>query len=84
MLGFTDGQMFAVTSAAAPLHPRDRSTFVEAVAARFVNRDEIGDGELGRALRELQREFLKSPMRTDTMGGVASIFTPRQLKKIDA
>ena len=55
MLGFTDGQMSAVTSAAAPLHPRDRSTFVEAVAARFVNRDEIGDGELGRALRELQR-----------------------------
>ena len=67
MLGFTDGQMSAVTSTAAPLHPRDRSTFVEAVAARFANRDEIGDGELGRALRELQREFMNAPMRTGTI-----------------
>ena len=75
MLAFTDDQMSAMTSAAAPLHPRDRSTFVEAVAARFTNRDEIGDGELGRALRELQREFLNPPMRTGT---ITSLYAPRQ------
>jgi hypothetical protein len=67
VLALTDSQMSAVTSAAAPLHPRDRGRFREAVAARFNGCDQVGDGELGRALRELQREFLNPPLRTATI-----------------
>jgi hypothetical protein len=67
VLALTDGQMSAVTDAAAPLHPRDRGTFRQAVAARFTDRDQVGDGELGRALRELQREFRNPPIRTDSI-----------------
>jgi hypothetical protein len=57
-IALTDVQLAMVTAAAKPLHACDRSAFLEAVAARLGAVDEIGDGVVGRVVRELQRSFL--------------------------
>jgi hypothetical protein len=61
VLSFTDDQLEAIAAAARPLDAFTRTAFVEAVAAYFPGRVELGDGELGRALRELQKEFRAPP-----------------------
>jgi hypothetical protein len=61
VISFTDDQLRAIQSAATPLDRFIRSAFLESVAVYFRGRDSVGDGELGRALRELQREFLAPP-----------------------
>jgi hypothetical protein len=40
-----------------------RSAFVAALGNLFSGRDSVGDGELFRALKELQREFMCPPRR---------------------
>ena len=60
-ISLSDEQMNALFAAAQPLLPRDRSTFLASVAARFSGRTEVGDGELGRAIRELQHDYFKAP-----------------------
>jgi hypothetical protein len=47
-----------VMAAAEPLPPDDRSSFLEAVAAALRDR-EIGDGTIGRAIREVQKRTSK-------------------------
>jgi hypothetical protein len=61
MLSFTDDQLKAIQTAATPIDRFMRGPFLESVAAYFYGRDTVGDGELGRALRELQREYLNPP-----------------------
>ena len=64
-LGLTDQQFTTLMNAAAQLHPMDRDPFLRAVAARFHGRDELGDGEFARGLRELLRScFFKPPVLT--------------------
>jgi hypothetical protein len=56
----SEAQLATIATAARPLHKRDRADFVDAVAARL--RDvEIGDGVVGRIVRETQRAFLRPP-----------------------
>jgi hypothetical protein len=50
----TDAQLAAVMRAAEPLAPGDRGRFLEAVAAALRCHAEIGDGTIGRAIRETQ------------------------------
>jgi hypothetical protein len=50
-LSLTDAQLSTLMAHAEQLHAMDRSRFLEAVAARFAGRDEIGDGEFARTLR---------------------------------
>jgi hypothetical protein len=57
---FTDDQLITIDNMARHLDPYDRKAFVAAVHAYFHGRTEVGDGELGRALRELQQEHRKS------------------------
>jgi hypothetical protein len=57
-LKLTDEQMDAVLRAAEPLHPVDRSPFLEALAAQLRGRD-LGDGMVGRAIRDVQRKFFR-------------------------
>jgi hypothetical protein len=52
----TDGQYLAIWNAAAALCPADRDQFVTAVAAELQGRP-IGDGAVGRAIREAQVRF---------------------------
>lgn len=57
-LALTDAQLTAVYQAAGPLEPRDRASFLEALAGVLRGRNEIGDGELHQAIRETQRQFV--------------------------
>jgi hypothetical protein len=71
-IALTDAQLAMITAAARPLHHRDRTPFLEAVAGRLGAVDEIGDGVVGRTVRELQRAFLP---RAPQLG--ADDYTPR-------
>lgn len=52
----TDGQYIAIFNAACALCPADRDAFVAAVAAELAGRP-LGDGAVGRAIREVQVRF---------------------------
>jgi hypothetical protein len=54
--------MTAIQNAAHPLNDYERSAFLAAVHVYFRGRTEVGDSELGRALRELQYEHRKSSL----------------------
>jgi DNA-directed RNA polymerase specialized sigma24 family protein len=47
-LALSDQQLAIIRRAAAPLHPRDRSAFLQRVA-ELLNGQEIGDGTVARA-----------------------------------
>jgi hypothetical protein len=66
-LSFSDAQLRAIQTAATPLDAFVRSAFLEAIAVYFNNKTEVSDGELGRCLRELQKEFINYP-RTNRGG----------------
>jgi hypothetical protein len=78
-ISLSDNQLTAVMHAAAPLQPYEREAFLVAVATMFGGREAIGDGELGRAIRGLQRQYFKPPSETET-GQRA----PQQLRKLKA
>jgi hypothetical protein len=59
-IGLTDEQLLTIQRAASPLHPQDRGPYLEKVA-ELLNDHEIGDGLVGRAAREAQRQFLRAP-----------------------
>jgi hypothetical protein len=52
-LALTDEQFVLLTDTAAQLHVLDRDPFLRAVADRFAGKNEIGEGEFARGLREL-------------------------------
>jgi hypothetical protein len=62
-LALTDSKLDAVFAAARPLRPRDRDSFLQALAAELQGR-EIGPGSLGRAIVVVQRRFLDPPLET--------------------
>jgi hypothetical protein len=72
-LAFTDPQMDVILRAAEPLHPQDRSAYLQRVAD-LLNGHELGDGLVSRAARQAQRELFRPP--DDTM------HTPMQLRKL--
>ena len=53
--------MDALMQAAQPIAPAQRADFLRDVAARFAGRADIGDGELHRILREVQRRHFDPP-----------------------
>jgi hypothetical protein len=57
VLSFSDEQLAAIRRAAEPLQPVDRTAFLEPIAAFFRGRQEIGSGDLHRAIADLQREY---------------------------
>ena len=70
-LSLTDEQMTALLRAAAPLDPDLRSPFLAACARTLQDRT-LGDGEVFRAIREVQREFWHPPIETHWPGKYAS------------
>jgi hypothetical protein len=50
-------QFLAIANAAAALCPADRDLFVAAVAAELAGHAPIGDGTIGRIIREVQGRF---------------------------
>jgi hypothetical protein len=65
-LGLSDSQFSQLINCAEQLHPKDRDAFLRTIAQRFDGRGgDIGDGEFGRALRELLRgDRFKPPLQT--------------------
>jgi hypothetical protein len=59
-VALTDDQLAQVQRCAAPLNPHDRGAYLERVA-QMLNGHEIGDGLVGRVVREVQRQFLRTP-----------------------
>jgi hypothetical protein len=64
-IALTDAQLDAVFNAARPLAVADRDAFLQAVAEALQGHREIGDGDVARAVREVQRRFFDPPLETD-------------------
>lgn len=56
-IALTDEQLSAVMAAAQPLALADRSAFLEDVAAALAALPTIGDGVVGRVVREVQSKY---------------------------
>jgi hypothetical protein len=64
MVIITDTQRDAITSAAKPLQPTERQAFLGDLFETLLmrrSREQVGDGELGRTLRELQHRYFEPP-----------------------
>jgi len=57
----THAQQTAITHATRPLQQTERRALLAALEASFAGGTEIGNGELGRTLRELQRKHFRPP-----------------------
>ena len=60
-IALSDVAMAQVMSACRPLSTIDRTRFLEPLAERPNGRREVGDGEVYRIVRELQRELYDYP-----------------------
>jgi hypothetical protein len=60
-ISWSDDQLSAVMRASQPLEPYERSAFLSALATLFQGRSEVGDGELFRSIKQLQREHFRPP-----------------------
>jgi hypothetical protein len=61
-ISLTDAQTDAITNLARPLAPAERAGFfAELFETLLMRRDAIGDGELGRTLRDLQCRYFRPP-----------------------
>jgi hypothetical protein len=58
----TDSQLDAVLAAARPLRVADRDAFLQDVAAALQGRSEIGDGDVYRAIADVQRRHHDPPL----------------------
>jgi hypothetical protein len=63
-ISLSDDQLAAVMRACAPLMPVDRDPFLRALAHRLRGQ-EIGDGTVGRAIRELLHGGFFKPPKVD-------------------
>jgi hypothetical protein len=61
-LALSDAQIAHILLTTGPLRPRERREFMaQLLEDLLMRRDEIGEGELGRLLRDLQRRFFTPP-----------------------
>jgi hypothetical protein len=59
----TEDQLTAIYRAQTPLHPMQRIAFRQALDAWLADRQAVGDGELFRCLRDLQRQVYAYPQQ---------------------
>jgi hypothetical protein len=62
MLALTDSEIATVMQLARPLLPDQRTAFLELLATKFKGQRELGDGEVYRLCRELQRQYYDAPI----------------------
>jgi hypothetical protein len=61
-ISLTDAQTDAITNLARPLTPAERTGFfAELFETLLMRRDAVGDGELGRLLRDLHGRHFQPP-----------------------
>jgi hypothetical protein len=58
----SDDQLGSIFQAARPLAVHDRDGFLQAVAEQLNGRRDIGDGDVARAIRAVQRQFFDPPI----------------------
>jgi hypothetical protein len=68
-LALTDSQLTSIMGLARPLSPAQRIAFLEMLAAKLNGQRELGDGEVYRVCRELQREYFAPPTFDRDEGG---------------
>ena len=68
-IALTDEQLSAVMAAAQPLALADRSAFLEDVAAALAALPTIGDGVVGRVVREVQSKYFHPELDPPTYRG---------------
>jgi hypothetical protein len=81
MISFTDEQLNQIFVAAGPLPVAERSAFLESVGFYFRDRLTVGDGELFRALRQLQRKFMEPPRTMRPQRPEVHFKRPSQLRR---
>jgi hypothetical protein len=69
-LSLTDEEMVAVMDAAAPIDPAQRDAFLRDIAIELSKcPEQIGPGSVYRTVREVQRRYVVTPLRTwDAIG----------------
>jgi hypothetical protein len=67
-ISLSDAQMTALLHAAQPLDRDLREPFLLAVAKALQGREPLGDGEVFRTIREVQREFWHPPVSNSWPG----------------
>ena len=66
-IALSDAQVTAITTLAQPLQPQERAEFLaELFETLLMRRDEVGDGELHRTLRDLHRRYFQPPADEET------------------
>jgi hypothetical protein len=80
-ISLTDAQTDAITNLARPLAPAERAGFfAELFETLLMRRNEVGDGELGRLLRDLHCRYFRPP--SDAEAGLHRM--PRWQHKLTA
>jgi hypothetical protein len=64
-IALTDAQLTAVFEAARPLSVASRDAFLLDLAAALQGIADIGDGDVARAIRAVQRKHFDPPQLTD-------------------
>jgi hypothetical protein len=63
-IALSDAQITTIMQLSRPLLPHERVTFLEMLVTKLNGHREIGDGELFRLCRELQRQLFDPPVMT--------------------
>jgi hypothetical protein len=69
MLKLTDSELDIVMTAAAPLDPISRRSFLEVMAVELARHETFGDGVVFRVAREAQRRFFSPPLEAEAGHG---------------
>jgi hypothetical protein len=77
-IALSDVSMSQLMQACRPLSSIDRARLLELFAARLNGRHEVGDGEIYRLLRELQREVMRYPTKSEP---APQFFNSRKLRQ---
>jgi len=77
-LSLSDAQMSAVARACEAIHPSDRDAFLRALAHRLRG-ETIGDGSIGRAIRDLLGSGCYRGLMTVAVGAGATVRKRPQL-----
>jgi hypothetical protein len=62
----SNAQLDAIYDAARPLQPIDRSRFLEDVAAELAGCPDVGDGQLARIVRQVQKRYFRPPQLAES------------------
>jgi hypothetical protein len=82
-IALSDAQIAQILLVSRPLQPKERTAFMAALLEDLLmRRDEIGDGELGRLLRDLQRKHFRPPTDEESGSGNYGARWPQRLRRI--